>query len=73
MGDAHSAARGTVADVAGVRVPISPIRMRDATGVATTATATAAPATVGEHTESVLTEAGFTADEVAALRTEGVI
>ncbi len=71
--DAHSAARGTVADVAGVRVPINPIRMRDADGAATTATATAGPPTVGEHTDSVLAEAGLTADEVAALRTEGVI
>jgi crotonobetainyl-CoA:carnitine CoA-transferase CaiB-like acyl-CoA transferase len=73
MRDAHSAARGTVAEVAGVRVPISPIRMCDANGVATTTTATAAPAAVGEHTESVLFEAGFTAAEVTELRNEGVI
>jgi crotonobetainyl-CoA:carnitine CoA-transferase CaiB-like acyl-CoA transferase len=31
------------------------------------------PPTLGEHTERVLTEVGYDADEIAALREDGII
>jgi formyl-CoA transferase len=31
------------------------------------------PPSLGEHTDQVLTEAGFSAEEIAALRTEGAL
>lgn len=71
--DPHSAARGSTVQVAGVTVPANPMRMYDARGIPTTATATSAPATVGEHTDAVLVEAGYSTDEIAELRTLGVI
>jgi alpha-methylacyl-CoA racemase len=71
--DPHSAARGSTVQVAGVTVPVNPMRMYDVGGVPTTTTATSEPPTVGEHTDAVLVEAGYTTDEIAELRAIGVI
>jgi alpha-methylacyl-CoA racemase len=71
--DPHSAARGSTVRVAGVTVPVNPMRMYDAAGVATTTTATGEPPTVGEHTDAVLVEAGYSTDDIAELRAAGVI
>ncbi|MET0146946.1 MAG: CoA transferase [Ilumatobacteraceae bacterium] len=70
--DPHNVARGTIVEIDGVPVPANPIRMRDASGVLTT-TAVASPATVGEHTDAVLAEAGYSSADIEALRTAGVV
>jgi alpha-methylacyl-CoA racemase len=73
LGDAHLAARGaiTVIDHTDIRVLASPLRMRGADGVATSATS--APPAIGEHTDDVLAEHGFAATEIRALRDAGVV
>ncbi|MDB5447092.1 MAG: L-carnitine dehydratase/bile acid-inducible protein, partial [Phenylobacterium sp.] len=70
--DPHHAARGAVLEVAGRQVPASPLRLIDAEG-RRSGTALEEPPLVGEHTETVLGEAGFNKDEIAALRADGVI
>jgi alpha-methylacyl-CoA racemase len=70
--DPHNLARANTTLVDGVRVPTNPIRMRDLSGPLT-ATTTAAPGQVGEHTDEVLGEAGYGADEIGNLRDDGVV
>lgn len=70
--DPHNRARGTTVKVAGEDVPANPIRLTDADG-GQTSTATSEPPTVGQHTDAVLGEAGFSADEIAKLRAENVV
>jgi crotonobetainyl-CoA:carnitine CoA-transferase CaiB-like acyl-CoA transferase len=70
--DPQHAARRSVVKVAGEDVPASPVRLIDAEG-RRSATATAEPPLVGEHTDAVLGSAGFSADEIAALRQDAVI
>ena len=71
--DPHNIARGTIVEVGGVPVPANPIRMRDASGTWTTTTALDPPATVGEHTDAVLADAGYSADEIQVLHADGVV
>jgi len=70
--DPQHAARGAVVTVAGQDVPASPLRLVDSEG-RRSETATAEPPLVGEHTDAVLGSAGFTSDEIAALRKDAVI
>jgi crotonobetainyl-CoA:carnitine CoA-transferase CaiB-like acyl-CoA transferase len=70
--DPQFAARGTVIEVSGEPVPRNPIRISDDTGRSST-TADAAPPTVGQHTDDVLRESGFSQDEIAKLRADGAI
>jgi crotonobetainyl-CoA:carnitine CoA-transferase CaiB-like acyl-CoA transferase len=72
LDDPQVRARGAVADVAGTKVPASPIRLSAPDG-SRTATATGAPHRVGEDTDQILTAAGFPADEIAGLAAQGVI
>lgn len=69
LDDPHVAARGSIADVAGTPIPASPIRL---SGVAERTDLTPPP-TVGQHSETVLAAAGFSADEIAELTAEGLI
>jgi crotonobetainyl-CoA:carnitine CoA-transferase CaiB-like acyl-CoA transferase len=70
--DPQHVARGAVVSVAGEPVPANPLRLTDAEG-RRSATAMAEPPTVGEHTDAVLGSAGFSADEIAALRKDAII
>ncbi len=70
--DPQVIARGSVAEVAGVAVPASPLRINAPDG-SHTETATEPPHQVGEDTDQFLLSAGFDAGEVAALRASGVI
>jgi alpha-methylacyl-CoA racemase len=71
--DPHLAARGAITTLDGTdtKVLANPLRMRGADGVATTATAP--PPEIGQHTDEVLAEHGFTPAETAALRDAKVI
>jgi len=51
-----------------VRAPGIPVRMS-----ATPPSVRRHPPVLGEHTDEVLTEVGYTADEIAALRRDGAI
>ena len=70
--DPHVTARGGVVTIAGQPTPANPIRLIDAEGNRTPS-AGAAPGKVGEHTDAVLADAGFSNAEIAALRAGGVI
>jgi crotonobetainyl-CoA:carnitine CoA-transferase CaiB-like acyl-CoA transferase len=72
LDDPHVRARGSVADCAGTPVPASPIRLSTVDGERSE-TALAPPGEVGAATEAVLSAAGFSADELAALAGAGVI
>ena len=72
LDDPHVRARGTVVQAAGTAVPANPVRLTSPDG-SQTGTATAAPHTVGDDTEAVLTAAGFSAGEIAALNAQGII
>jgi len=67
-GDAQAAARGAVGEVAGHRVPGPPVRVGGAGDGASSA-----PPGIGASTDAVLAGAGFTPEEVAALRRAGVV
>jgi alpha-methylacyl-CoA racemase len=62
----HARARAAFVDIGGVRQPAPAPRFSRSTP----STPTAAPE-AGAHTEAVLAEAGFSADEIAALLAEG--
>ena len=70
--DPHNRARGTFIEVAGTTVPANPIRVCGPDG-SYSSTADAEPPVVGQHTNEVLTEAGFTAEEVDRLRSDKVV
>jgi len=72
VADPQHAARGAVVSVAGQDVPANPVRLIDAEG-RRSGSALDEPPMVGEHTDAVLGTAGFTNDEIAALRADGVI
>jgi alpha-methylacyl-CoA racemase len=64
----HNAERDTFVEVAGVRQPAPAPRFdRTPSEIA------GPPAHPGEHTDDVLTSAGFSADEIAALRAAGAV
>ena len=71
--DPHVIARECVVEMehgsgAKVQVIANPVRLS-----ATPPTYRSAPPVLGEHTDSVLTGLGLSADEIAALRTQGVV
>jgi crotonobetainyl-CoA:carnitine CoA-transferase CaiB-like acyl-CoA transferase len=70
--DHHVQARGSIVEVDGVPVPGNPIRVRDLEGPRTT-TATASPPAPGNNTDDVLTEAGYSAEEIKELRAAGAV
>jgi crotonobetainyl-CoA:carnitine CoA-transferase CaiB-like acyl-CoA transferase len=70
--DPHIRARGSVVEAAGVPVPANPVRLTTPDG-RQTGTTTAAPHRVGEDTAVVLSGAGFSDSEIAALEKDGVI
>jgi crotonobetainyl-CoA:carnitine CoA-transferase CaiB-like acyl-CoA transferase len=72
VNDPHNRARGTTVEVAGVAVPANPIRMRDLDGVRS-ATSSLEPPEIGAATESALVDAGFSLEEISALRASGVV
>ena len=67
-GHAHNRARKTWVDVDGVLQPAPAPRFSE-----TPAAPVAAPPEPGQHTYEVLREAGFDADEIAALERQGAI
>jgi alpha-methylacyl-CoA racemase len=72
VSDPQVQSRGSVIEVDGTLVPGNPIRMADLDGPRT-ATAATVPPTVGEHTDAVLADAGYTATEIAELHAERVV
>jgi alpha-methylacyl-CoA racemase len=72
MGEAaahpHMRARDTIVEVDGVPQPAPAPRFS-----ATPAALDRPPAVAGEHTDEVLWDLGFTADEIAGLRADGVV
>jgi len=70
--DPQYRARRTIINVAGEDVPASPVRLLDASGDRS-GNADAEPHKVGQDTDAVLGDAGFSADEIARLRAGGVI
>jgi crotonobetainyl-CoA:carnitine CoA-transferase CaiB-like acyl-CoA transferase len=68
--DPQVVARGAVVEVGGQPVPANPIRI-NGPGGARSGTVTTPPAPAGTHTDEVLAEAGFTAEEIAELRSSG--
>ena len=66
--DEHLRARGTIVDVDGVAQPGPAPRFSE-----TPAALGAPPATAGQHTDEVLWDLGFTTEEIAGLRADGVV
>ena len=69
LDDPHLAARGTLVELDDdqhTRVVRTPVRLRDETG-AERPVQLGPPPALGEHTDTALAAAGFTADEIAAL------
>lgn len=64
----HNVARGTFTEVAGVTQPAPAPRFSD-----TESRIAAPPPHAGQHTESILLSAGYSADELAVLRKSGAI
>ena len=64
----HMTARGTLAEHDGVLQPVPSPRLSRTPGAVS-----APPARPGEHTREALQDWGFTADEVAALESDGVV
>jgi crotonobetainyl-CoA:carnitine CoA-transferase CaiB-like acyl-CoA transferase len=72
VSDPHVRARGSVVEAAGTPVPANPVRLTAPDG-RRTSTATAGPHQVGQDTLEVLSAAGFSAEEIAALEKDRVI
>jgi alpha-methylacyl-CoA racemase len=72
LADPQAQARGTVTESGGVVTPANPVRVMTAQG-SRSETATADPGAVGDYTDEVLRSAGFSADELEALRGAGAI
>lgn len=68
--DPHVQARGAVVEVDGKPIPANPIRISGEDGARAT-TITTPPAPAGSHTDEVLSEVGFSAQEIRELRSEG--
>ncbi len=69
--DPHVRARHAVVEVDGRPVPANPVRIAGPDGARTT-TDTTPPAPAGTHTAEVLSEAGFSADEISAFGASGL-
>lgn len=69
--DAHASERGSVLTVQGRSVPVDPVRLTTASD--RSETVTSEPGLVGADTDTVLAEAGFSADQISALRADAVI
>ena len=69
--DPHVKARGAVVEVDGKPVPANPIRINGPDGPRA-ATVTTPPAGTGSHTDELLSEAGFSPQEIDELRSSGV-
>jgi alpha-methylacyl-CoA racemase len=67
-GHPHNVARRVFVDVGGFSQPAPAPRFSR-----TPAAPVAPPAKPGEHTDAALADWGFTPEEIAALRTEGVV
>ena len=72
LDDPQIRARGTIAEVEGVPVPVSPVHLRTADGETTAPNLAGAP-WVGADTQDILASAGFGADEIAALIAGGIV
>jgi crotonobetainyl-CoA:carnitine CoA-transferase CaiB-like acyl-CoA transferase len=74
LADPQTVHRGSIISLAGdgPRVLANPVRINRATG-ASASHARSAPPDLGEHTDQVLTAAGYTPDEIEALRKQEVI
>jgi alpha-methylacyl-CoA racemase len=70
--DPQVRARGAVVDVGGHPVPANPIRINSVDGPRATTVATPPPAT-GADTDTVLAEAGYSADDIAAMHQSGLL
>jgi crotonobetainyl-CoA:carnitine CoA-transferase CaiB-like acyl-CoA transferase len=73
--DPHLAARGALVELDDghqSRELRTPVRLRDATG-AERPVRLGAPPALGEHTDTALADAGFTADEIAGLHDRGAV
>jgi alpha-methylacyl-CoA racemase len=74
LDDPHVTERGSLIPLEGtdLRVLANPVRFERATGDLSS-NATTPPPSLGAHTDEVLVEAGFTADEVRQLHDTGVV
>jgi len=72
LDDPQMRARQAVAEVDGVPVPASPVRITAQDG-SRTGTATGAPHRTGEDTHDILQGAGFTAQDIEDMETSGLI
>jgi crotonobetainyl-CoA:carnitine CoA-transferase CaiB-like acyl-CoA transferase len=75
LDDPHLAARGALVeldDEQHTKVLRTPVRLRDATG-AERPVHLGPPPELGEHTDTALADAGFTADEIAGLHDRGAV
>ena len=75
LDDPHVAARGVLVELdddAHTRVLRTPVRLRDETG-AERPLHLGAPPALGEHTDTALADAGFTADEIAGFHDRGAV
>lgn len=70
--DPHVKAREAVVEVDGKPVPANPIRINGPDGPRAT-TITTPPPDPGKHTGEVLSEAGFSAQEIDELRSSGAL
>jgi alpha-methylacyl-CoA racemase len=70
--DPQVRARGAVVDVGGRPVPANPIRINGLGGPRAT-TVTTPPPAAGADTDAVLTEAGYTAEDIAAMHASGLL
>jgi crotonobetainyl-CoA:carnitine CoA-transferase CaiB-like acyl-CoA transferase len=70
--DPHVRSRGGVVEVAGQPIPANPVRINGPDGPRST-TVVDPPAKPGAHTDEVLAEAGFSGQEIAELRSAGVV
>ncbi|HLM16894.1 MAG TPA: CaiB/BaiF CoA-transferase family protein [Acidimicrobiia bacterium] len=75
LDDPHVAARGVLVELdddTHTRVLRTPVRLRDETG-AERPLHLGAPPALGEHTDTALADAGFTADEIAGFHDRGAV
>lgn len=75
LDDPHLAARGSLVELEDdrhTRVLRTPVRLRDASG-AERPVHLGPPPALGEHTDTALADAGFTADEIAGLHDRGAV
>ncbi|MGE0878379.1 MAG: CaiB/BaiF CoA transferase family protein [Acidimicrobiia bacterium] len=71
--DPHAKARSMWIEVDGMHVPGNPVRLSDATGTVTSQLSFAGPSALGADTDEIYAAAGFSDDELAALRASGAV